>query len=56
MDEAPHDLTVRVWSQPFSVDEITTPKGKKFKLINVPFYYTCVLEEVLHEYGDLLFE
>jgi len=47
MDEAPHHIAVRVWSQPLSIDEITTQKGKKFKLINLPFYYMCVLEEVL---------
>ncbi len=54
MDKAPHDIAVRVWSQPFSVDEITTPKGKKFKLINAPFSNTYVLEKAFMEYGDLL--
>jgi hypothetical protein len=48
MDEAPHDIAVRVWSKPFSIDEVTTQKGKKFKLINLPFYYVCRLEEVLY--------
>ncbi|MDR1369037.1 MAG: AAA family ATPase [Dysgonamonadaceae bacterium] len=47
MDEAPHDIAVRIWSQPFSIDEIATPKGKKFRLINLPFYYIGVLEDVL---------
>ena len=47
MEEAPHDIAVRVWSQPFSIDEVTTQKGKKFKLINLPFYYVGVLEDVL---------
>ena len=42
MDEAPHDIAVRVWSQPFSIDEVTTRNGKTFKLINLPFYYICV--------------
>ena len=51
MDEAPHDIAVRVWSQPFSIDEVTTQKGKKFRLINLPFYYVGVLENVLKEYG-----
>ena len=48
MDEAPHHIAVRVWSQPLSIDEITTQKGKKFKLINLPFYYVCKLEEMLN--------
>jgi predicted AAA+ superfamily ATPase len=47
MDEVPHNIAVRVWSQPFSVDEVTTQKGKKFKLINLPFYYVGRLEEIL---------
>ncbi|GHV66510.1 ATPase [Bacteroidia bacterium] len=47
MEEVPHDIAVRVWSQPFSINEVTTQKGKKFKLINLPFYYVGVLEKVL---------
>ena len=47
MDEVPHDIAVRVWSQPFSIDEVTTQNGKKFRLINLPFYYVGRLEEIL---------
>ena len=47
MDATPHNVAVRVWSKPFSIDEITTPNGKKFKLINLPFYYVGVLDKVL---------
>ena len=50
MEEAPYDIAVRVWSQPFSIDEVTTHKGKKFKLINLPFYYVGVLDEVLKKH------
>jgi predicted AAA+ superfamily ATPase len=49
MDECPHQWAVRVWSQPFSTDEVTTQNGKKFKLINLPFYYICMLEKVLEK-------
>ncbi|MDR1882918.1 MAG: AAA family ATPase [Prevotella sp.] len=49
MDEAPHDIAVRIWSQPFSTDEVTTQKGKKFKLINLPFYYIGALEKALEK-------
>ena len=51
MDECPHNIAVRVWSQPFSVDEVTTQKGKIFKLINLPFYYVGVLEDILKRYA-----
>jgi hypothetical protein len=47
MDTAPHSIAVRVWSKPYSVDEIITSSGKKFKLINLPFYYIGVLEKIL---------
>jgi predicted AAA+ superfamily ATPase len=47
MDEAPHDIAFRVWSQPFSIDEVTTRDGKKFRLINIPFYYVGRIEEIL---------
>jgi predicted AAA+ superfamily ATPase len=47
MDEAPHHIAVRVWSQPFSVDKVTTYQGKNIKLINLPFYYVGRLEEIL---------
>jgi predicted AAA+ superfamily ATPase len=49
MDECPHDIAVRVWSQPFSIDTIATPNGKKFRLYNVPFYYVGVLEKILEK-------
>ena len=48
MNEAPHTLAVRVWSQPFSIDEITTNQGKQFKLINLPFYYVGRIKEILN--------
>lgn len=51
MEEAPHEIAVRVWSKPLSVDMVKTPKGKTFKLINVPFYYVCLLEKVLEKYS-----
>lgn len=53
MDEAPHATAVRVWSQHFSVDEVKTQKGKKFKLINIPFYYVNVLDKILADNENL---
>ena len=47
LDSAPHHWAVRVWSRPFSIDDISTPSGKKCKLINLPFYYIGVLDKVL---------
>ncbi len=47
MNMAPHNYAVRIWSQPLSIDEVKTSEGKTFKLINLPFYYVGVLNEVL---------
>lgn len=47
MEMTPHNLAIRVWSQPFSVDKVSTPQGKEFQLINLPFYYLGVLNNVL---------
>jgi predicted AAA+ superfamily ATPase len=48
MDEVSHNIAVRVWSKPLSIDEVTTQNGKKFRLINLPFYYVGVLEKILN--------
>ncbi len=47
MNLAPHDLAVRVWTNPYSVDTVTTNSGKKFRLINLPFYYLGQLNEII---------
>jgi predicted AAA+ superfamily ATPase len=47
MDETPHNFAVRVWSNPFSIDRVTTAGGKPFSLINLPFYYVGVLNRIL---------
>lgn len=48
IDAAPVDIAIRVWSQPFSVDNVTTTIGKKpFRLVNIPFYMVGKLDELL---------
>ncbi len=53
MDMAPHNTAVRVWSQAFSIDNVSIPNGKKFKLINLPFYYICMLDSILETYTGI---
>ena len=50
MDSAPHQVAVRVWSNPFSTDDVCTPSGKIFKLINLPFYYIEMLNVILEKF------
>ena len=47
MESATHDIAIRIWSNPFSVDEVHTSNGKKFKLVNIPFYYISMLDNIL---------
>lgn len=50
MDQSPHNVAVRVWSLPLTIDRVSTPNGKEYKLINLPFYYLGVIEKVLDKY------
>lgn len=47
MERVNHDIAIRVWSQPFSVDTVKTIHGKEFRLINLPFYYIGQLMPIL---------
>lgn len=47
MDRSSQTIAVRIWSQPYSVDEVTTVNGKQFRLVNLPFYLIGKLEKVL---------
>lgn len=49
MEKAPHDIAVRFWGNPFSIDEVVTPKGKRFRLFNLPYYYAGQINEVLQK-------
>ena len=47
MDLSPGNIAVRVWSGPYSIDRVTTPKGKDFRLVNLPFYYVNCLQIII---------
>lgn len=48
MDNSSIDIAIRIWSKPFSVDEIKTVNGKSFKLINLPFYLIGRIHDILN--------
>jgi len=52
MDQAPHRLAVRIWNKPFSEAEVQTPAGKKFLLLNVPYYLVSQLIRIIENYSD----
>lgn len=47
MERSPQTVAVRVWTQPYSVNEITTVNGKQFTLLNLPFYLVGSLDKIL---------
>lgn len=47
MDSSDVDVAIRIWSNPYSVDDVRTPNGKVFKLVNLPFYMIGNLYAVL---------
>ena len=48
IDGTNHNVAVRVWSNPFSIDRVTTPEGKEFILYNIPFYYVRQLNQIIN--------
>lgn len=53
MDSADIDMAVRVWSGSYSVDKVSTPTGKTFKLINLPFYLIGHIHEILEKVATM---
>lgn len=48
IDQSPMDIGIRVWSGPYSVDEVQTTIGKKlFRLVNIPFYMIGNIEKII---------
>ena len=47
MEKATHDIAIRIWANPFSVDEVKTPAGKFFRLFNVPYYYAGQIDKFI---------
>lgn len=50
MDECPHNFAIRVWNNPFSIDDVRTRNGKQYRLLNIPFYYVGKIDELINKY------
>lgn len=51
VEEGNLSFAVRVWSEPLSVNDVTTIVGKKaFRLLNVPFYMVGMLDVLIKKY------
>lgn len=47
INKAPHSIAIRVFSGKYKVEDAKTIQGKKFKLINLPFYLVGQIEKIL---------
>ena len=47
MDLVPHTMAVRVFGGKLSIDTVTTPNGKEFKLLNLPYFLSFQIYEYL---------
>ena len=41
------DTAIRIWPGEYGIDEVVSPTGHSFRLINLPFYYVGMLDEIL---------
>ena len=53
MDMSKETVAVRVWSQPFQLDAVTTRSGKRFTLLNLPFYLVGFLPKIIGTHFSL---
>lgn len=47
MDSAPHNVAVRFYAGEVSITKALTPEGKKFDLLNLPYYLVSQIEKYL---------
>ena len=47
MDAAPHNIAVRFYAGEVSITKATTPAGKQFNLLNLPYYAVSQMEKYL---------
>jgi hypothetical protein len=47
MDEAPHNMAIRFYSERLHLTEVTTPAGKPFHLLSLPYYLASQTKEYI---------
>jgi hypothetical protein len=50
MEASKHGIAIRFWNNPMQKDIVELPNGKKYTLLNLPFYYAEILDEILNIY------
>ena len=54
MDNCKYDLAIRLFRGEVSISDIRTPKGKPFRLLNLPYFLSGNLKEYLDNFDKLL--
>jgi len=54
MEASLSNVAVRFWNSLFAIDNIVLPSGKKYLLLNIPFYYAECLEKMLEKHSPVL--
>jgi len=50
IDASSSDIAIRVWSQPYQIDDLVTIQGRKqFRLVSIPFYMVGMLPTILNK-------
>ena len=49
MNEAKHNIAVRIWTGKYSIDEVKTLNNKTFRLFNLPFYMISAIPDILRK-------
>ena len=47
MDLAPHDLAIRLYAGELKITEAITQNGKKYQLLNLPYYLVSQIEKYI---------
>ena len=51
VNESSHPYTVRLYAGNFSIEEAKPPEGKKYKLLDLPYYLAEKIEQYLENYN-----
>jgi len=47
MDLAPHNLAIRLYAGALNITEANTPKGKKYQILNLPYFLVSQIEKYI---------
>jgi hypothetical protein len=52
MEETPHQMAIRFYAGELKVSNVITPKGKKFMILNLPYFVASQTEKYLEWFSN----